>query len=159
MNDNHQQLEALVATHGWVVIKVPEDERGPGFAYTVGLFDAHAHPELFMSGLPLDSLHEILNDMAAQVVRGTRFAADVPTDDVIEGYAVVLRPIAPAALWYYLGAGLRFYGEVTFPALHVFWPDRAGRFPWDAGVDAWTRWAQPALSDGPERTTMHSPAT
>ena len=158
MSEPRPSLDELVRRHGWAVIKVPEDDRGPGFAYTVGLYRAHGHPELFMSGLPLEALHAILNDMAAQVRAGAQFTADQRTGDVLEGYDVVLRAISPAAFDSYLGAGVRFYEDQPFPALHVYWPDRAGRFPWEAGVDAWTRWAQPTLSDGTAPTTTAPPA-
>jgi hypothetical protein len=158
MSDADRNLAALVAAHRWAVVKIPEDDRGPGFAYTVGLHQAFAHPELLMSGLPLDTLHAVLNDIASQVASGVRFADGETSADVLEDYSVAFRAIAPEAFGTYLGAAMRFYGAAPFPALHVLWPDRAGRFPWERGVDPWTRWAQPALSDGPEPTTMQAPS-
>ena len=139
------------------MVKVPEDDRGPGFAYTVGLFRRFGHPEVLVSGLDLDVLHDVLNDVGASVRAGARFQAGATSDDVLDGYPVAFRAIAPAAYGTYLGAGVRFYAGSPFPALHCVWPDRAGRFPWDAGVDDWTRWAQPALSDGPEPVRSRAP--
>ncbi|WP_330247056.1 MULTISPECIES: DUF4262 domain-containing protein [unclassified Streptomyces] len=38
-----------VQQHGCHVVMVPEDEIGPGFAYTIGLSHNHGAPELAMS--------------------------------------------------------------------------------------------------------------
>ncbi|MES3035270.1 MAG: DUF4262 domain-containing protein [Gemmatimonadota bacterium] len=152
-------LRDLVERHGWAVVKISEDERGPGFAYTVGLSRSFGHPEVLISGLDLVVLQEILNEIGAKIRDGATFSAGHGSDDVLEGYPVTFREIAPAAFGTYLGAGVRFYGDMTFAALHCIWPDKAGRFPWDAGVVEWVRWAQPALSDGPEATTFDRPAS
>ncbi|MFE9453549.1 DUF4262 domain-containing protein [Streptomyces sp. NPDC006739] len=42
-----------VQQHGWHVVMVPEDEIGPGFAYTIGLAHTHGAPELAMFGLDI----------------------------------------------------------------------------------------------------------
>jgi hypothetical protein len=111
-----------------------------------------------MSGLKIELLHKLLNEIGAMVRSGARFEAGVSSDDVLEGYSVAFRAIAPEAFDTYLGAGARFYAGEPFPALHCIWPDRDGRFPWDGGVNEWARWAQPALSDGPESVTFREPA-
>ncbi len=158
MNNADAALRDLVERHGWAVVKIAEDDRGPGFAYTVGLARNYGHPEVLMSGLDLDLLHDILNDIGAQVRDGARFAPGDRSDDVLEGYSVAFRAIAAEAIPTYLGAAQRFYGDTPFAALHCLWPDRDGRFPWDAGVTEWARRAQPALSDGPEPVTFREPA-
>ncbi len=157
MSDADRRLAALAAERGWAIVKVPEDGRGPGFAYTVGLFRRFGHPEVLMSGLDPDVLHDVLNDVGASVRAGARFEAGTTSDDVLEDYPVASRAIAPAAYGTYLRAGVRFHGGAPFPALHCVWPDRGGRFPWDVGGDDWARWAQPALSDGPEPVTSRPP--
>lgn len=145
MSNADAALRDLVERHGWAVVKVPEGDRGPGFAYTVGLARSFDHPEVLISGLELDMLHGILNDISAQIRDGARFAAGEQSDEVLEGYPVMFRDISPAAFDTYLGAGVRFYKDVPFSALHCIWPDNTGRFPWDAGVHEWARWAQPVL--------------
>src|SRR4051812_14434557 len=47
--------------HGWHVVMVPEDEIGPGFAYTIGLSHTHGGPELGMFGLDIHAMHHMLN--------------------------------------------------------------------------------------------------
>jgi hypothetical protein len=35
-----------VEEHGWSVMQIPEDELGPGWAFTVGLWHSRRQPEL-----------------------------------------------------------------------------------------------------------------
>lgn len=51
--DEHERKAlADVQQHGWHVLKVMEDNEGPAFAYTVGLYHSFGHPELIVVGLP-----------------------------------------------------------------------------------------------------------
>jgi len=40
-----------------------------------------------------------------------------------------------------------FYGGDDFPCLQIVWPDRAGRFPWEADFDAQFEGNQPDLTE------------
>ncbi|MFE5098218.1 DUF4262 domain-containing protein [Streptomyces sp. NPDC056638] len=64
-----------VRRHGWHVVMVPEDEIGPGLAYTIGLSHAHGVPEPVMYRFNVHAMHRMLNtlgDMAASgIVLGT----------------------------------------------------------------------------------------
>jgi hypothetical protein len=51
-DDHERKALADVQNHGWHVLKVMEDDRGPAFAYTVGLYHSFRHPELIIVGLP-----------------------------------------------------------------------------------------------------------
>ena len=57
----------------WHVMKVLEDNKGPGLAYTIGLQHSLQHPELNIVGLPADLSHLTLN-IAGQAKRGERFS-------------------------------------------------------------------------------------
>jgi uncharacterized protein DUF4262 len=46
LDDHERKAVADVKKHGWHVLKVLEDDRGPAFAYTVGLYHSFGHPEL-----------------------------------------------------------------------------------------------------------------
>ncbi|WP_264201768.1 DUF4262 domain-containing protein [Streptomyces antimicrobicus] len=46
VNRMDQTVIEHVQQHGWHVVMVPEDEIGPGFAYTIGLAHTHGAPEL-----------------------------------------------------------------------------------------------------------------
>jgi hypothetical protein len=59
-----------VQQHGWHVVMVPEDEIGPGFAYTIGLAHTHCAPELAMFGLDIHAMHCMLNRLGAKSAAG-----------------------------------------------------------------------------------------
>lgn len=130
-----------IETTGWHVIKVPEDDVGPGFAFTIGLWRSYGHPELIAFGLPLDVLHELLN-VGGEAVKEGASLRDGETDRLLEGHRCALRDFPEAARREFLGTALSFYRAEPFPAVQIFWPDRDGRFPWDAGCDPDVRAAQ-----------------
>ena len=133
MNKGDDRIRDLVAEHGWAVVAVPEDDEGPGFAYSVGLAERFDHPEVAISGMPTDLMHRLVNDAADLVASGTTLAGGARTDALLVGYDCVVRPVAAANFGEYLGAAERYYGRRSFEAVQVFWPDRDGRCPWEAG--------------------------
>ena len=118
--------------HGWAVIKVPEDEVGPGFAYSVGLGERFDHPEVVISGLGLDLMHRLVNDAAAVVASGTALRDGSETDALLKGHACAVRAASPSNYDDYFGEAARYYRDRPFEVVQVFWPDRAGRYPWDS---------------------------
>ncbi len=125
---------------------IPEDEDGPSFAYTVGLTATFGHPEVLMAGLPLDTLHVLLNEIGEQVRAQASFQDGDRVDALLEGdYRCAMRSVHPANLEEYAGQALRYYGGGRLQLLQCFWPDSAGRLPWDEGFDASLRRAQPRL--------------
>jgi hypothetical protein len=59
MTGGDAEMQADIATYGWHVIKVFEDDEGPSFAFTIGLYKRFGHPELVVFGLPLDTGAEL----------------------------------------------------------------------------------------------------
>src|SRR5690348_3985724 len=125
---------ALIERHGYAVIKVREDDEGPGFAYSVGLEISFQHPEILMIGLDVDLMHRILNDVGAFVARGTPIACGRRYDDFLEGYDCIFREVPRESLEQYVGRALAIEGEPR--VLQLIYPDAAGLFPWEAGCDA-----------------------
>ena len=138
-----------VRLHGWSVLMIPDDHRGPGWAYTVGLWHTHRMPELAMFGLRSEMSHTCLNDLGNKVGRGVPVAADQVRYDVIERFPVHLKLIDHR--WYeaFFDRALAFYrGPVPF--LQVVWPDPQGRFHWDRDSDERIHRAQPQLWKRPQ---------
>lgn len=148
MNGGDAQMRADIATYGWHVIKVYEDDEGPGFAFTIGLFRRFEHPEIIVFGLPPDTMHLMLNGAGAAVRDGRAYTAGRDYDDILEGYHCTFRPVPRAHYKEYLGSARWYYEGDDFPALQLIWPDREHRYPWGAPSDAWIRTAQPVLADG-----------
>ncbi|MFJ2030794.1 DUF4262 domain-containing protein [Streptosporangium sp. NPDC087985] len=134
-----------VRERGWGVIMVPEDEDGPGWAFTVGLWHTFRSPEAAMFGLRVDVMKNCLNTLADEVAAGRHLVDGQERDDVIRDYPVVARTVDTS--WYrsLFGMALHFYQEPPLPFMEIVWPDAGGRFPWDADAAPKLRELQPAL--------------
>ncbi|MFJ3880904.1 DUF4262 domain-containing protein [Streptomyces sp. NPDC090077] len=134
-----------VQQHGWHVVMVPEDEIGPGFAYTVGLAHTHGGPELAMFGLDVRAMHHMLNTLGEKSAAGEALADGQSHPDVVVGHRVTLRQVDRG--WYrtFFGQALGFYRRPPLPVLQVAWPDAEGHFHWDAQADERHRESQPQL--------------
>jgi len=69
-------------------------------------------------------------------------------DEVFENLSVMLVDVHPKFYREFLGTALWFYRSIgrDFPVLQIVWPDKRGRFPWDADFDERTRDRQPVLA-------------
>lgn len=119
-------IEEDVDEFGWHGVVVPDDDQGPGFAYTIGL-----KPEIILFGLPEAELREILARCAARVLEGEELPIDVPVPGLAKNYPLVFRRVAISAHLDYFGYAAGFHEAVDFPALQAYWPDKAGRYPWE----------------------------
>ncbi|MFE2247278.1 DUF4262 domain-containing protein [Streptomyces lavendulae] len=134
-----------VQQHGWHVVMVPEDEIGPGFAYTIGLSHTHGVPELAMFGLDVHVMHLILNRLGEKGAAGTVLIDGQRLSDVVDGSHVALRQVH--LRWYrtFFGQAIRFYRRPPFPVLQVAWPDVDGRLHWEEQAEEKHRESQPLL--------------
>ncbi len=143
--DDDREFVEGIEEHGWRVVLIPEDEDGPGFAYSVGLFRNFEHPEIIIFGLDLELMHGLINNMGEDVRNGSTFETGRRVEDVLEGYAVEFREVARRHHREYLGYAGWFYGGENFPAIQCVWPDMEGRFPDDPDASESLREAQPLL--------------
>ncbi|WP_086800669.1 DUF4262 domain-containing protein [Streptomyces caniscabiei] len=134
-----------VQQHGWHVVMVPEDEIGPGFAYTIGLSHTHGAPELAIFGLDIHAMHRMLNRLGQKPAAGAVLADGQKHPDVVDGHQVAFRQAD--LRWYrtFFGRAIGFYRRPPFPVLQVAWPDVEGRFHWEEQAEERHRDAQPQL--------------
>jgi hypothetical protein len=145
--DRDRKLLSDIEEIGWHDIMIPEDDDGPPFTYSIGLFRTFDHPEIIILGLDLDLMHQMINLIGEEIRQDRRFADGESVSGILEGYKVrflhVVRRHYPEhfgyAHWYYKGD--------DFPALQCLWPDRQGRFPTDAGYPEPLRARQPLLAE------------
>lgn len=136
-DDGDRKLLADVHKYGWHILKVPEDNVGPGFCFSVGLYYTYGHPELLVMGLPLDVGHKALNSAGARIAHGEVFHARDRYTDLLENFSCSFVPISRDRHEDYLGYAKWFYRDLgtPFPALQLVWPDKEGHLPWDEGYD------------------------
>lgn len=146
MDEIERQVIDDIAQYGWHVIQVAEDDEGPAFAFSIGFYRSFGHPEVIITGLPIDVMHVILNAIGDSLRAGMRFEADGTYDTLLEGYDCTFRPVPKEQYREFLGTAMWYYKGTDFPCLQCFWPDRAGRWPWDPEASERFRAAQPLVA-------------
>jgi hypothetical protein len=141
-----QRVELDIARHGWHVVLIPPEADSPGWAHTIGLWQRFEQPELLVFGSEPRQLAALLNALGERVRAGSRFAAGTEEAGVLEGLPFAFRAVAPRWTNVFLGNAAWHYRSERFPALQGFWPDRAGRFPWDANCALEVAAEQPQLA-------------
>ena len=144
MTRSKAEILAVIEEFGWMVVAVPEDDQGPGFAYSIGLHGSFNHAEVIVFGLSLDATRGIVNAVGEEIRRGLRFGDGDRSGEIVEGFPVEFRAVAPEFHDEYFGQALKVYGE-TFAALQCVWPDRHGTFPGQGGCREECERAQPSL--------------
>jgi hypothetical protein len=124
---------------------IPEDDVGPPFAYSVGLYRTFGNPEVIVLGLDLDLMHRMINMIGEEVRRGRRFADGGAASGILEGYDVRFHAVARRHYPEHFGYTHWFYKGDNFPALQCLWPDKQGRFPTDGDFAEPLRARQPLL--------------
>lgn len=144
-DNGDRKLLADVARVGWAVVGIPEDDEGPGYAFSVGLFRTFGHPEVVLIGLPWEVSYRFINDIGVAVKAGKAFEAGRTYDDLAAGYPSAFVTVEPSRYQEYLGTAGWFYRGWDFPALQMVWCDRDRHWPWDGVKPAgyWRR--QPLL--------------
>jgi hypothetical protein len=145
-----ERVLADIARHGWHVVILPPEEDSPGWAHSIGLWERFSHPELIVFGSEPRRLGALVNALGERVRGGLRFEPGA-RDDVLEGLPFAFRALAPRWTNVFLGNAAWHYRTEHFPALQGFWPDRGGRFPWDADCTPEVAAEQPLL----ERHELH----
>lgn len=136
-NPLEQKVFDDIKRHGWSVFGVAADENSPGFAYSIGLWHHYNHPEIILFGLPFPVMGKIINSIGDRVKAGTQFETGKPYSDIFQGYPCIFETVAQVQLEKFLCWASWFYGyQGQFTALQCFWPDQAGKFPWDEGFDS-----------------------
>lgn len=102
-DEHDRKLLADVERHGWHVLGIAEDEEGPAFAYSVGLYRSFGHPEVIAFGLAIPALHRLVNAVGEQARSGERFGHLDESGDVLHGYNVAFRAVEPRHYREYLG--------------------------------------------------------
>ncbi|MTE18864.1 DUF4262 domain-containing protein [Streptomyces sp. TRM43335] len=145
-----------VADFGWHVMGVMAGGDAPDdWGYSIGLWHTLRSPEVSVFGLPSQTAMRVVNAAGAAIRDGERLQPDQRRGDVLNGYDVAVRPVHPS--WYpdFFGAGIDFHQTPPLPVAQLFWPDKAGRFPWEEEAEDHCRAGQPLLwipkedSDGP----------
>ena len=144
-DENDPRIAAKVQELGWIVGKVDEVETSPGWAFTVGLWHSLGRPELAMVGLRVPDMQHWLSMLGIQVRDGQPIEQHDLRSGILPNHPVTFRLVHGS--WYedLFGYLIHFAQRPPLPLLQVVWPDRNGRFPWDASSGEACRFDQPQL--------------
>jgi len=141
-----QRVQADIERHGWHVVLVPPEADSPGWAHSIGLWERYQHPELLVFGSEPRQLGALVNALGERVRGGRRFAAGETEPGVLQELPFAFRSVAPRWTHVFLGNAAWHYRSEAFDVLQGFWPDRRGRFPWDADCAPELAAEQPLLA-------------
>jgi hypothetical protein len=147
VDEHDRKLLADIERHGWHVLAIKEDEEGPAFAYSIGLYRSFRHPEIIIFGLPIQLMQRLVNVIGEEVRSKERFEHLDESAEVLDGYNVAFRTVERRHYPECLGYARWFYSGDDFPALQCVWPDSQHRYLWHAQFNANLAQRQPLLSD------------
>src|SRR5262249_28663940 len=97
------------------VMLINEDEEGPCFAFSVGLYHSFKHPEIIVFGLNHELAHWIINELARRIKEGERCEIGKEYDGLLESYNCVFREAPKGCYPDYFGYARAFYQSDDFP--------------------------------------------
>jgi len=154
LDAHEQQVVDVVDRVGWMVMRVfpDRDDQDPRwFAYTIGLAVTFGWPELICFGLDADVMQELLNNAVCELKgKGAPPSAGMELTEVMENFPARLQVFPKELFREHLGwaiwfAAHRGLAPAQFGCLQLWWPDKNGRFPADAGCDPEVRRCQSLL--------------
>lgn len=137
-----------IHTDGWQITGVLANEpnKGPDFAYSIGLFHSFVHPEIILFGLPIDVCMRAVNVIGIDIRNGMHFQPLTVYDRILSApHRCCFREVDRKHYYGHVGYALWFYETDPFPLMQCFWSDESGRFPWDPDCRLYAREAQPLL--------------
>ncbi len=134
-----KDIDDIVEKHGWFAANIADAE--PPFLFSIGLMKTFDHPELIVFGLEKESAYALMSSLIDHLREGRTFNENgkytVTVGD--DQHEIALRQVHPTQHPLHLGFAMgycRFIGRWgELDAYQVFWPDRQGKFPFEAGCD------------------------
>ena len=147
LDQEDARIKDVIRHHGWAIeyigggcCSVPgcdgDDDDGPPFAYTVGLFGL-GHPELLVFGIDPGTALNLLNHLGERVRGGDTLIPGMMISFEEWPHRVIPEEVPnPGEIVF---SANRFYGRPDFasvPVLQLSYDDYSGRFPWEDDYSA-----------------------
>ena len=146
LTDSEREILDAIETQGVHVEHVAGGDGGPGFSFTVGLWHTFGQPEVIVFGLEDHVAQDLLDEVADLADEGRKFLADSKHDGLLQHYPARFFAVPKSAYAEFLGVAVWAYEGDDFAAVQLVWPDKQGRWPWEAGVRDVFRERQPVLA-------------
>jgi Domain of unknown function (DUF4262) len=130
---------------GFSIIQIHESDYLPSFAYTIGLWENYNHPEIIGFGLRIETLHEIINDIAVLIKKGDIIKLNQNYSELFESGRAEFIEVDNRNIIDYFGTAINHYDHENFKAIQLVWPDRNNKFPWEKDFEEVFLYKQPLL--------------
>lgn len=130
----HSKVDENVAKFGFHITYVMEDENGPSFCYSTGLYKSYQIPEVFLSGLPQSLSFALVTDYAdkfKEKILETNKKINSFSEDF--DFPVYFIEVEKENLKDYDYASQRFYGSENYKCVQLIYPDTNSKFPNEPG--------------------------
>ena len=134
INEYHRKVEDNVRKHGYHSTFVFSDN-DPSFCYSTGICESFRIPELFISSLPQNLSHSLVEAYAAKFKTTDFIPLGNRLEDLTDRFPVYLMEVSKDKLKEYALSSVRFYGERNYKYLQLIYPDTNGQFPGEEGYD------------------------
>lgn len=151
LNESEKRTIDRIEKFGCEVVQVKAGNAGPGWSYTVGVYDTCGRPEIITVALNEKTAHYLLNQAASEQRKGVNLAVGRHRELVGE-VECEFRPVDPRWVEQLMGWAKWYYGGIDFPVLQAVYPDLENRFPEEPGFDETFR--QPLLQPNRTFTTV-----
>jgi hypothetical protein len=136
--------------YGWHVMSVfprEDDKDKASWSYSTGFYYHYKHPEIIVLNEPTKLRFSMIKAIGDRVKAGEKFEPGPSYADIVDKYYVQFRPVHSSHYSGLVNFARWFYDddETSFPLLQCFYPDMAGKFPWEPGCEQWAIDQQPLL--------------
>ncbi len=130
----HDKVDENIKKHGYHVTFVFADKT-PSFCYSTGVYKTFGIPEIFISSLPQNLSHGLIEAYVNKFKDTDLIPVDKRIDDLTDRFPVYLIEITTDKLSDYVLSSIRFYKDEDYRYLQLIYPDTKGLFPDDQGYD------------------------
>jgi Domain of unknown function (DUF4262) len=153
LNEVDERTVTEIETLGCQVVQVTSTSVGPGWSYTLGIYDTCGKPEVITVGLPEKTALACLNKAADHLRKGTNLT-EGRYRGLVGSVECEFRPVDPKWVKHLMSWATWYYDEVDIPVLQAVYPDLENRFPEDPGFDA--AFQQPLMQPAAPMTQVES---
>ena len=148
-DESEQKVLDDIREFGQHVLAVAEDDVGPGFVYSIGLFENYAHPEIIIIGLRQELAHLLINNIAFDIKEGKTFTPGEFHEGVLDDFLCYFAAVHPEHYRDFVGWARWYYGGDDFPLVQCIYPTTNGVFPWEKDFPENSKWSCQMLASPP----------
>jgi len=147
-----EKIDWMIETNGWALEPVqahPElDPPTPAYAYSIGMPDAVAFPDVAVFGLKPAAANGLVTLVADACRGGTEIPLGVELVGLLDNeLRCYFAPIDIDAHGAFFETAAAWYKGEPFSMVQLLFPDRNGFLPYEAGYEQRMRLAQPVLGN------------